>query len=384
MKINWKRATRPTGCVLLIIAFNFAILGLVGIVSELTDIYGSTVFGFILATAFLLTALAFSAFALRPDPEYQELTLNSLKASEIQKKEAKQSPDDQRLLREVKDKISNALPLDEATRILDLQNRAGIQLANTALQRIAFAIKQQAPTSRYLKGLIFEVLVWFVGILSIPVLLILMDILPSGLKLLLKLLVYLLAISAVFYARRLIHRAKQYRLRPDKVLESDTRAPILYLRPFSEDYAESIEGYNPSTAEERLVGHLAKYGPPIAIGRPKEELPLPGAIRIYFEGEDTTWSAAVLYLMSVSQLVVIQAGFAEGLLWELGMARQRVEPNRLLISFHAWNDVSEQTRYLQYLRFKRLAEDLLGCTLPEEISHLRYLSFNHNWEANWC
>lgn len=395
MKIKWSKAGRPTGCILLVIAFNFAIFGLLFVyvamngwdwgppsasLPVIRDTNSARVSEFVIGSVFLLAAWAISAVALRPDPEYQALGLNSLERAEIYKKETSLNSNDLKLLRAVKEKMSNAPSPDEVIHFLEQQDNGAIRLANPALQLIAFAIKREAPASRYWKGWVFEILTWLGGILFIPALLILIIYLPS----ILKLVVLLFGFRAIVYiVRRLMHRARRYRLRPHKDLESDKRAPVLYLRAFSEDYAESIEGYSAATAEERLIDTFSRYGLPIAIGRPNEDLPLPGATRIYFEGEDTNWVSGVLYLMSVSQLVVIQAGFAEGLLWEIGMARQRLEPHRLLISFHAWNELNENTHYLQYLRFKKLAEELLDCNLPDEISSLRYLSFNHNWESNW-
>ncbi|HBB99008.1 MAG TPA: hypothetical protein DC054_26825 [Blastocatellia bacterium] len=384
---------RPTGCVLLIIAFNFAVFGLLFMSVAIrgwdwgppaanvplkpdTNIARAT--EVVLGLFCLLVAWVTSRLALKPDPKYQELGLNSFEKPEIYQEETRLNANQLKLLRDVKEKISNAPSQDEVLRILEFQSDGGVEVASSALQPIAFAIRRQ-PETRYWKGWTYEILTWSGGILLIPALLTLVIVLPS----LLKLLILVFGIRAIIYVvPRLIHRARRYRLKPHKALERDARPPILYLRAFSDDFAESIEGYSASTAEERLVSAFACYGPPIAIGKPKEDLPTPGATRIYFEAE-TSWVAGVLYLMSISQLTVIQAGFAEGLLWEIGMARQRLEPHKLLISFHAWNEINENTRYLQYLRFKSLAEELLRCKLPDEITNGKYLFFNHNWEASW-
>ena len=225
---------------------------------------------------------------------------------------------------------------------------------------------------RYTKGAVLEILTWIGVLISAPILLILAapDIfaLWDGGK------------AVLHRAIRLSRRARRYRIRPHNILSRDGRDPVLYLRAFSEDYGEQLEGFFPATPEEGLAAVYNKVGPVIAVGEPGEDIPLLGAIRIYFE--DSTWQAGVLYLMSVSQFVIIQAGFAPGLLWELGVARQRLdlEPQKLIISFAAWDQIEEGKRYSHYSRFKKYAEELLGCVLPIEIGSKDDILFGLDWE----
>ena len=77
--------------------------------------------------------------------------------------------------------------------------------------------------------------------------------------------------KAVLYkALRWSRQARRYRVRSQNMFKRDNRAPVLYLRSFSEDYEESLESYFPTTGEERLVNSYNRYGPVIAIGQPME------------------------------------------------------------------------------------------------------------------
>jgi hypothetical protein len=72
-------------------------------------------------------------------------------------------------------------------------------------------------------------------------------------------------------------------------------------------------------------------GPVVAVGRPGEELPLLGAARLYFGDEE--WREKVESLISLSQIVIIQAGHTEALEWGLSRAVSMLRPHQLLISF---------------------------------------------------
>jgi hypothetical protein len=248
-------------------------------------------------------------------------------------------------------------------------NQAEIKLANPNIQTISFALK---PTSRsqYVKGVALEIFTWMKFSLLVPPLLLIHHYLSgvvgrTGFNTLLS------------HVLRESRRARRYRIRPHNVLMKDARAPILYLRAFSEDYPDRLEGINPRTSEERMVSFYNQYGPVIAIGQPTEDIPLLGALRLYFDDKD--WQAGVAYLMSVAQLVIIHAGIAPGLLWELGIARQKLDPQRLVISFHGWSDYKVWDRLKQYRSFRKYAIEILNCDLPKFIVAAGYMTFDQNW-----
>ena len=270
--------------------------------------------------------------------------------------------EDRKRLDKVKTDIINAPSSAEVLEILNRKSNSDLMLANPLLQPIAFAIRP-ATTARYVKGVVLEALTWAGVIISLPFIFVI-DLWGGGR-------------TVMYVALRLSRRARQYRARPDKILRTDARAPVLYLRSFLDEYGTSLESYLPTTSEEKLAKHYHRYGPVIAIGNPKEDLPLLGASRLYFDQD--TWQAAVLYLMSISQLIIIQAGIAPGLLWELGSVRNGLDPEKLIISLTAWEELEESKRDLRYLGFKKYAEELLGCELPPDIKTTSHISFGTGW-----
>lgn len=83
------------------------------------------------------------------------------------------------------------------------------------------------------------------------------------------------------------------------------------------------------TDEEQLGEVLRPFGDLVAIGKPGETLPTPGAARLY--ASDAEWKKVVIDQMQTARLVVIRAGTSEGLLWELKQAVQVMNPEKLLI-----------------------------------------------------
>lgn len=74
---------------------------------------------------------------------------------------------------------------------------------------------------------------------------------------------------------------------------------------------------------------LRPFGDMVAIGRPGESLPLPGAARIY--ATDAEWKGVVLDRMRSAPLVVIRAGTGTGLLWEFEQAFSNLHPAKIVI-----------------------------------------------------
>jgi len=137
-----------------------------------------------------------------------------------------------------------------------------------------------------------------------------------------------------------------------RVLRSDCRSPILYLRSFGQDcqpasgsYADRSVGMNlltdhvflPSfwtdrrkwTFEEVLCKGLSDVAPVVAIGAPGERLPALGAVREYVT--DDQWQDEVVRLMGLSHFTCLVMGSSEGLLWELEQLVNRGDPLRVLL-----------------------------------------------------
>ena len=67
----------------------------------------------------------------------------------------------------------------------------------------------------------------------------------------------------------------------------------------------------PATQEEPLADELGPIGDFVAIGQPGEELPTPGAMRIY--ASDAEWKEIVKAQMRIARLVIMRAGIGENL-----------------------------------------------------------------------
>ena len=106
---------------------------------------------------------------------------------------------------------------------------------------------------------------------------------------------------------------------------------VLYLRSFQSDTSTTFKKLMSglTTEEEQLADVLRPFGEMVAIGRPGESLPLPGAARIY--ATDSEWKGVVLDHMRSAPLVVIRAGTGTGLLWEFEQAFSNLHPAKIVI-----------------------------------------------------
>jgi hypothetical protein len=276
-------------------------------------------------------------------------------------------------------------------------------IANPKLRSIAIAAQLKSSQS-LIKSYLFEIAAWLVipiGIVIAPLIIILILILlpPLWMNPVYGYVlqgVALCIIASVFF--RLRRRARRYRLNALSDLRKDKRDPVLYLRSFYSDDEESFERFSKRTDEEILSSTLRKIGPVITIGRPDEmgqnkedsmsgeDLPLLGAIRIFFTDKD--WQTKVAELMSISQLLVINAGTSEGLLWEIKAAVNSAGPLKILISLLPWQSLDRNTRKRRYNYFRERAEKAINdalpngnLKLPEEVDDAVFIGFSSNWTA---
>jgi hypothetical protein len=126
-------------------------------------------------------------------------------------------------------------------------------------------------------------------------------------------------------------RGRQYAAQASaKSILTDAKPHLLYLRPFRIDDTTKKEVFgSPTSEEEELADLLRPFGEPVAIGRPSESLPPPGAARIY--ASDEGWKDVVRRQMQIARLVMIRAAVGENVLWELTQAVGTLEPQKLLI-----------------------------------------------------
>lgn len=147
-------------------------------------------------------------------------------------------------------------------------------------------------------------------------------------------------------------------------LPADARPGVVYLRPFDVDrktrpsMRQRMAVMNEdvlASREEQLAQVLAPLGPFVAIGRPGETLPTPGAVRRYVDDEH--WKAQVDEWLRAARLVILVPGTSAGVQWELREAIETVPPEALLIV--AW-----QLRKPAYAELQSALHDAMGLTLP--------------------
>lgn len=206
---------------------------------------------------------------------------------------------------------------------------------------------------------------------------------------------------------------------------ADTRKPILFLRPFTEDAAVTLQppgllasltgirtkrfvkksnaatknsspiwdcssalypmrvlrilfNHDVGTSEESLARFFETYGPVIAVGRPGEKLATAGAARMYLS--DDEWQAAVREELKRSQSVVLQPGLSTGVHWELEQVRRHVEPFRILICLVAYWHNPEA-----YEELEVVCESKMGLKFPRVVPHLQqpaFLYFDREWKPH--
>lgn len=221
--------------------------------------------------------------------------------------------------------------------------------------------------------------------------------------------VFVITIGLAAYAIQGIVR-KGRRLRKIgavELLQRTPRAPVLFLRSFSDDYLP-----NPTRPmlfllgrgryEEALAKALSKIGPAISIGRPGESEPELGTARLYVVDDD--WQTAVTYLMERAAVVMFVIGTSEGLWWEIEQAIRLVPRERLLFFFpfvevrpeqQPWQQrhmlwftggatirrvfpAMEQERLRRYRLFSARVQHLFREPLPAELGSSQFLTFSRN------
>lgn len=140
--------------------------------------------------------------------------------------------------------------------------------------------------------------------------------------------VFMAAALSHFIGRQLVAQART--ASADSPIHDD-RPDVLYLRSFETDAStirkQVMAGF--SSAEEDLAEAVRPLGDMVAVGKPGESLPVPGAARMYCS--DDSWQDTVLKRMREAPLVIIRAGRSGGLVWECEQAFATVAPSRLVI-----------------------------------------------------
>jgi len=182
-------------------------------------------------------------------------------------------------------------------------------------------------------------------------------------------------------------RGRQYRAQATAGdIFGDTKPDVLYLRAFEADRSvlryvawsfllpRLVSGL--ITEEEQLRDVLRPFGDLVAIGRPGEKLPTPGAARLYVS--DAQWQSVVSDQMRCAALVVIRAGRGKGLLWELKQAFENLDPTKLLI-------LVLNMKRKDYAAFREEMSTMLGVVFPafDGFTRFRRVSGFVRFASDW-
>jgi hypothetical protein len=188
----------------------------------------------------------------------------------------------------------------------------------------------------------------------------------------------------------LLWRGRQYAAQASaKLIITDSKSHVLYLRAFRSDASTSKQAFfntfdsnfllGLESEEEQLAEVLLPFGELIAIGRPGESLPTPGAARIYTSDEE--WKDVVNRQIQAAQLVVIRAAAGENVFWELTQAVKILNPQKLLILLNM--------KVRDYESFRTNADSILGVPLPQSTRLVRrrrvsgFIGFAEGWKSSF-
>ena len=170
----------------------------------------------------------------------------------------------------------------------------------------------------------------------------------------------------------LVVRARRYfQVSADSLLAVDKRAPILFLRSFTDDerqqYGSSQRALLDFSLEARLANHFHRFGPFIAIGSPKETIPQPGAARVLLS--DDTWQSRVLEWMQAASVIIMYGGTTQWVNWELGKVIESGRATSLILmipEIKAWR--SSGRRQEIATRVEQIREAFRGSPWTEELT----------------
>jgi hypothetical protein len=193
---------------------------------------------------------------------------------------------------------------------------------------------------------------------------------------------YILVPYLLFLFIALRRVSKRYRLNPKKMLLTDTREPVLYLRAFYEESVPNVIYYDKAGTDETLAKVFKNVGPLVAVGKPSNKQQPLGAIRVYFN--DEVWQENVKTLMSMSKLVVIQAGCSPGLEWEIATAIKYLKPQQLLFTFLSWQELEKASRQSKFIEFATQLKLVSNFDLPKQIDDAYFLYFDREWNPHFA
>lgn len=172
----------------------------------------------------------------------------------------------------------------------------------------------------------------------------------------------------------------------DELLANNKRPPVLYLRSFGDEvrenrfinvfsalFSRAIAGTGlgmRNQEQEKLSGIMNRVGPYITVARPGEYLPDVGAAWKRIPGN--RWKSEVGKLIKLSRLIVVHAGYSDGLRWEFEQLAKHVDPKKILLI------VPRKRR--DYDQFRDWAAAVLPKPLPPKIPPSLLVIFDKSWQ----
>jgi hypothetical protein len=178
---------------------------------------------------------------------------------------------------------------------------------------------------------------------------------------------------------------------PSYAVANARRAPIFYLRSFAFDRTASevpkfyqhtfaffgAGGAYP-TPETALIFRMRRYAPVLAIGRPGELDPPPGAMR--FHVTDACWEPTVKSIAPCCEIVIWVSGDTPGLSWEIQHLVAQLPPQRLLLWPHVYlYKGTPQQRAVEWQRFVDSHSKIFPKPLPRDVESIRFIAFDADW-----
>lgn len=147
---------------------------------------------------------------------------------------------------------------------------------------------------------------------------------------------WMLGIGYILYLK------KRSRLKTvEEIIENDHRPPVLFLRsfetenkrvkiPFKNFFSSTFRNFIGYTFDEYLEKDVTKMlGPFIALGRPGDYLPMPGAARSYVHDEN--WQETITGYCEKASVIIFLESMTEGDKWELEHIRNRIDYRKLIV-----------------------------------------------------
>ena len=194
----------------------------------------------------------------------------------------------------------------------------------------------------------------------------------------------------------LLYLKKRIKLPPiEEVLETDKRPPVVYLRSFKYDEVRtSRSSFSfPRNPQEFFFSYIQPFvgvgfdeliepqiskriGPLIALGRPSDYLPIPGASRTYVNDKD--WQTTVSKFIADSSMIIFVESITEGAKWELEYITENCNPQKLVVvTFPKIFQLNRQG----WRSFQSLLSNC-GVNVPEQDPGAgSVISFSDNWKG---